>query len=339
MFAEPEVKDLSFYQKKKKNQWREVDAPRLFGMIADTHAHLQMLSDPAWSLVRSAFFNVSFICDITDPSDDEISPYAYLSVWENQARNHLQTLACQGVTHSYTNRLLEVPRVRIAAGIHPHNAKYYTQDLEDRLLSQLADPRTAALGEVGLDYHYDFSTHDEQRRVFARQIELAHITGLPLILHMREAHDEGFALLEEYGWPKAGVLLHCFNLDPEILAPWLARNCFVAFGGPVTFKNAPEVAQSAREVPLDRLLTETDSPYMAPEPLRGIACSPEFTIFTAKRLCDLFEKQMHDEQTYFLNQLYTNAVNLLDRTPCAWQRAHALSAGCQKDVNDTGLLV
>ncbi len=326
MFAEPEVKDLTFYQKRKKNHWREVEAPRLFGSVADTHAHLQMLSDPAWSLVRSTYYDVSFICNITDPSDDKINPYEHLSFWQERAQDQLDEIRNRGVVCSVTKNALEVPSVRIASGIHPHNAKDYTKELEKRLLLQLSDSRTAALGEVGLDYHYDFSTHDEQRRAFARQIELAHMTGLPLILHMREAHDEGFALLEEYGWPAAGVLLHCFNLDPEVLAPWLDRDCFVAFGGPVTFKNAPEVAQSALEVPLTRLLTETDSPYMAPEPLRGVACSPEFTIFTAKRLCDLFDKQTSDEQTSFLNRLYTNAVTLLNRPPSAWQKASRTSS-------------
>ena len=320
MFAEPEEKDLSFYQKRKKNRWREVEAPRLFGSLADTHAHLQMLSDPAWSLVRSAYYDVSFICDITDPSDGEVNPYDALPLWCHDASEHINRLAREGVTHSISGELLALPSLRIAAGVHPHNAKCYDRELEVKLLRQLSDPHTAALGEVGLDYHYDFSTHDEQRRVFARQIELAHTTGLPLILHMREAHDEGFALLEEYGWPQAGVLLHCFNLDPETLKPWLERDCYVAFGGPVTFKNAPEVAQSALEVPLDRLLTETDSPYMAPEPLRGIACSPEFTLFTAKRLCNLFDKQTSNEQTSFLNQLYTNAQRLLNRAPSTWQQ-------------------
>lgn len=320
MFAEPEEKDLSFHQKRKKNRWREVEAPRLFGSLADTHAHLQMLSDPAWSLVRSAYYDVSFICDITDPSDGEVNPYDALPLWCHDACEHINRLAREGVTHSISGELLALPSLRIAAGVHPHNAKCYDRELEVKLLRQLSDPHTAALGEVGLDYHYDFSTHDEQRRVFARQIELAHTTGLPLILHMREAHDEGFALLEEYGWPQAGVLLHCFNLDPETLKPWLERDCYVAFGGPVTFKNAPEVAQSALEVPLDRLLTETDSPYMAPEPLRGIACSPEFTLFTAKRLCNLFDKQTSNEQTSFLNQLYTNAQRLLNRAPSTWQQ-------------------
>ncbi|MEE1421322.1 MAG: TatD family hydrolase [Eggerthellaceae bacterium] len=297
-----------------------MEAPRLFGSLADTHAHLQMLSDPAWSLVRSAYYDVSFICDITDPSDGEVNPYDALPLWCHDACEHINRLAREGVTHSISGELLALPSLRIAAGVHPHNAKCYDRELEVKLLRQLSDPRTAALGEVGLDYHYDFSTHDEQRRVFARQIELAHTTGLPLILHMREAHDEGFALLEEYGWPQAGVLLHCFNLDPETLKPWLERDCYVAFGGPVTFKNAPEVAQSALEVPLDRLLTETDSPYMAPEPLRGIACSPEFTLFTAKRLCNLFDKQTSNEQTSFLNQLYTNAQRLLNRAPSTWQQ-------------------
>ena len=136
---------------------------------------------------------------------------------------------------------------------------------------------------------------------------------------MREAHDDGFAILQEEGFPEAGVLLHCFNLDPAILKPWVEADCYVAFGGPVTFKKSPEVGESALQVPLDRLLTETDSPFMTPEPLRGIECGPEFTIFTAAKLCELYGCTTLDEQRGFLEQLFNNACSLLDRELTPWQ--------------------
>ena len=154
-------------------------------------------------------------------------------------------------------------------GCHPHNAQHYDDALEAVLRERLHDARVSALGEVGLDYHYDLSPREAQREAFRRQIRLAKEAGLPAVLHLREAHDDGFALLSEEGFPEAGTLLHCFNLDAAELARWVDAGCFIAFGGPLTFKKAEEVREAAKLVPADRLLTETDAPYMTPEPLRG----------------------------------------------------------------------
>ena len=123
-----------------------------------------------------------------------------------------------------------MPRVRFAVGCHPHNAKFYDDDLERALLDRLADPRVSAVGEIGLDYHYDFSPREDQREAFRRQIRVAKQAGLPVVLHIREAHDEAFAILQEEGFPEAGTLLHCFNLDWAELERWVEAGCHVAFG-------------------------------------------------------------------------------------------------------------
>lgn len=211
--------------------------------------------------------------------------------------------------------------MRIAAGVHPHNAKSYDADMERFLLELLSDKRTSALGEVGLDYHYDFSPREVQRDVFRRQVQIAHETGLPLILHMREAHDDGFRILEEEGFPSAGVLLHCFNLDREELERWVERDCFIAFGGPLTFKKADYVRDAAARVPLDHLLTETDSPYMTPEPLRGTVCEPAHVIWTSEKLAEVLGCEDHDKRV-MLGKTYRNALDLLDRDPTPWQVEH-----------------
>ena len=142
---------------------------------------------------------------------------------------------------------------------------------------------------------------------------------------MREAHDEGFEILSDEGVPSAGVLLHCYNLDKETLKPWLDLGCYVAFGGPLTFKNADEVRESAASVPIDHLLTETDSPYMTPEPMRGMECGPEHTIFTAQKMVevlagsdDVSDVSRFEQQV--LPRLYCNARSLLDRDVTAWQK-------------------
>ena len=152
-----------------------------------------------------------------------------------------------------------MPRVRIAVGCHPHNAKYYDDGLEADLRRMLKDPRVAALGEIGLDYHYHFSPRDDQREAFRRQLRLAKEAGLPVALHLREAHDEALAIMREEGFPEAGTLLHCFNLDWATLEPWVEEGCYVAFGGALTFKNADDTREAAARVPVNRLLTEQRS--------------------------------------------------------------------------------
>ena len=141
-----------------------------------------------------------------------------------------------------------MPRIRIATGCHPHNAKHYDDALEAALRERLADPRVCAVGEIGLDYHYDFSPRDDQRQAFRRQVRLAKECGLPVVLHVREAHAEAFSLMQEEGFPEAGTLLHCFNLDWATLEPWVEAGCHVAFGGPLTFKKADEVREAASKV-------------------------------------------------------------------------------------------
>ena len=184
---------------------------------------------------------------------------------------------------------------------------------------RLADARVCAVGEIGLDYHYDLSPRDDQRRAFRQQIRLAKECGLPVILHVREAYDEALAIMQEEGWPEAGTLLHCFNRDWETLEPWVRAGCYVAFGGPLTFKKADEVRDAAALVPLDRLLTETDAPYMTPEPMRGMTCGPEHVIFTAARLAEVRGVAPGVERTDFLRQLMQNAIGLLDRSATPWQ--------------------
>jgi len=315
--------------------------------VADTHAHLQLLASPPLALARAANLGVDFLCTIVDVWEDCDATFEHLEQWQAQARALLgqlralpagesgpvllpgQGLAPEGLpavaksgADAEEPPLLSPGAVRIAVGCHPHNASHWDDALEARLRRLLADGRVAALGEVGLDYHYDFSPRDAQQDVFRRQIAIAHEFDLPLVLHMREAHDEGFAILEEEGFPEAGVLLHCFNLDAAELARWVDAGCFIAFGGPLTFKKAEEVREAAKLVPADRLLTETDAPYMTPEPLRGTTCGPEHVAFTAAKLADVhgFEDLRTPARGEFLRQTYLNALGLLDREPTAWQR-------------------
>ena len=309
-----------FLQRRKKGKFRAVDVPTLWSAdsytfpapVADTHAHLQMLQNPAARLARCALYGVKFVCAMTDPVEDPDRTYSQLATWQEQAKS----LLCSVGLSTFTDR---IPHVRIAIGCHPHNAKHFEGTVEESLIAYLHDPRTCALGEVGLDYHYDLSPREVQREVFRKQIRLAKEAGVPLILHMREAHDDGFTILQEEGFPEAGVLLHCFNLDAEAMKPWAEAGCYIAYGGPLTFKKADEVRQSAQLVACDHLLTETDSPYMTPEPMRGMECGPEHTIFTAAQMLEVRGAEDSLSQKALLNQLYQNALELLDRKPTVWQ--------------------
>lgn len=325
---------VAFYQKRKKGKYREVEAPHLAGVVADTHAHMDMLERPAVHLARCAYHGVGFICSMCDPAEDGTTTYEQLDAWRAEAAKLLQEAG-------FGAQEYQVPSVRIAIGCHPHNAKDYTPEMEAFLLERLRDPRTCAVGEVGLDYHYDLSPREQQRQVFRQQIRIAHMTGLPLILHMREAHGEGFAILQEEGFPAAGVILHCCNLDPDALAPWIEAGCYIAYGGPLTFKKADDVRAGAQMVPLNRLLTETDSPYMTPEPMRGMVCGPEHTIFTAARMTDVRGCVTADEQQKLLSQMYANALAVLDHEPTTWQRGigTCVDAGADTDVDaDIGVV-
>lgn len=323
----------AFLQRRKKGKFREVEAPSVVSLgapIADTHAHLQMLQNPAARLARCALYGVRFVCAMTDPVEDTDRTYTMIEQWQDEARSLLKHAGLE----AYVER---IPEIRIAIGCHPHNAKYYDEALEENLIRRLHDPRTCALGEVGLDYHYDLSPREVQRSVFRRQIRIAKTAGLPLILHMREAHDEGFAILSEEGVfdgdsPAPDVLLHCFNLDVQALKPWADAGCYIAYGGPLTFKKADEVREGSLHVSVDRLLTETDSPYMTPEPMRGMECGPEHTIFTANKMLEVRGCDTNEDEIALLEQMYSNARHLLDRKPTTWQ----LNSATRDDLSSQG---
>lgn len=308
--------DARFRRKRKNGEYEVIEAPDLPAFVADTHAHVHMLKDPAFSIARAACCEVRFIEEIVDICEDELAVFDNIAKWTRQAAVKIPSMTTVMYCCKPAPR---VPRFRFAVGCHPHNAKDFDEAAEARLVEVLHDPRVSAVGEIGLDYHYDLSPRDVQQEVFRRQIRIAKTAGLPVVLHLREAHDDGFAILQEEGFPEAGVLLHCYNLGPEELKRWIDAGCYVAFGGPLTFKKAEEVREAARIVPQDKLLTETDAPYMTPEPMRGMECGPEHVIFTASKMAELLCDDPFEAEG-FLKGIYENALSLLDREPTAWQR-------------------
>jgi TatD DNase family protein len=170
-------------------------------------------------------------------------------------------------------------------GVHPHNASQVAPETYDQLRDLLAHPKVVAMGEIGLDYHYDFSPREVQREVFVRQLALAREAGKPVSIHTREAWEDTMDLLREH-WTGGGIL-HCFTGTPEQAREALDLGFHLAFGGVLTFPKAQAVREAAAITPDDRLLVETDAPYLAPVPRRGKRNEPAFLVETVKKLAEV----------------------------------------------------
>lgn len=179
-----------------------------------------------------------------------------------------------------------------AVGIHPHEAKDVTAETIAELKKLAQNEKVVAIGETGLDFHYDFSKHEDQRRLFAQHLKIAAELNLPVIVHSREAFDETMEILERHGSSVKRAVFHCFGGSAEQAKLVLDKGFYISFTGVVTFKNAEKTRQAAKIVPLDRLMVETDCPYMSPEPMRKQKINePAFMTHTAGCLAEL--KQMH----------------------------------------------
>jgi TatD DNase family protein len=174
-----------------------------------------------------------------------------------------------------------------SAGVHPHEARLATGATWDELSGLARDGRIVAIGEIGLDFHYDHSPRDVQRAVFRRQLRLARELGLPIIVHTREADAETAALLEDEGARETGGVLHCFTGGHELAERALALGFLISFSGIVTFPRAGVIQEVARRLPLERLLIETDAPFLAPPPHRGKRNEPAFVVEVARKLAAL----------------------------------------------------
>ncbi len=177
--------------------------------------------------------------------------------------------------------------VTACVGLHPHDAAAWTDGLHAGLRALATAREVAAVGEVGLDYHYDRSAREVQREVFARLVELARELRKPLVVHTRSAPEDTLSILEAEGASEVGGIIHCFSEDRGFAERALALGFDLSFSGIVTFKGAHSVREVAAWAPLDRILVETDSPYLAPVPLRGKRCEPALVVHTARCVAEL----------------------------------------------------
>jgi TatD DNase family protein len=225
--------------------------------MIDTHAHLDACADPPHALVaRARAAGVDRVIAIGSGID-----------------------SCRAALETARNE----DAVWAALGIHPHQAGSTEADRLAELRDLLADARAVAVGETGLDFYRDNAPRPDQRRVFKRQLELADELGKPVVVHTRAADEETASALAGFA---GTVVLHCFS-SPHLLPVALERGYYVSFAGNVTYPNASDLRLAATQVPPDRLLAETDSPYLAPQPRRGRPNEPANVVHTVQRLAEV----------------------------------------------------
>ncbi|HEX9754664.1 MAG TPA: TatD family hydrolase [Gemmatimonadales bacterium] len=229
-------------------------------ILIDTHCHL---ADPAFDGDRDAVLARARAAGVGH----------VVAVGESPERaEQVRTLARRHASVSAT------------AGLHPHDARRWSPELAQRLEEALADPVVVAVGETGLDYHYDNSPRPEQRQAFDAQLELATRTGKPAVIHAREADDDVSAILRSH--PRAVAILHSFSSGRTLFHTAVTLGHYVSWSGMVTFRNW-NLDDLVREVPEDRLLVETDAPYLAPVPYRGTRNEPAFVRAIAERVAEV----------------------------------------------------
>jgi TatD DNase family protein len=188
----------------------------------------------------------------------------------------------------------QYPAVYAAVGIHPHDARKYDRFAEDKIAKLGRHPRVVAIGEIGLDYHYDNSPKNDQLEAFQAQLGLAHDLNLPVIIHCREAYSDTLDELEIRNGKELGGVMHCWGGNSDEAERALTIGLHLGFGGVLTFKNAEDIRQIAAQAPADRILLETDAPYLAPVPHRGKRNEPAYTKIVLATLCALRGEEAAD---------------------------------------------
>ncbi|MBN2797333.1 MAG: TatD family hydrolase [Clostridia bacterium] len=174
-----------------------------------------------------------------------------------------------------------------AVGVHPHDASSL-DDMMLTLLKKMAKhPKVKAIGEIGLDYHYDYSPRETQRYWFRKQLQLAKALNLPVIIHDREANQDVFNILKEENAFETGVLLHCYSGSAELARQYVNLGAYISIAGPVTYKNARKTVEVVEMIPLEKLLIETDSPYLSPHPMRGKRNESSYVKYVAEKIAEI----------------------------------------------------
>ena len=230
-------------------------------MLFDSHAHL---NDERFDEDREELIN---------------------SLKSNGVELVLNPWACIETSKSSVELANKYDFIYAAVGVHPHDVGDMTEeDIETLRKLATENDKVMAIGEIGLDYYYDNAPRDIQKQWFKRQIELANELKLPIIIHDRDAHGDTFEIIKNTKSPEIGCVLHCYSGNVELAREYIKMGCYISIPGTVTFKNNKKTVEVVREIPLEYLLIETDSPYMAPVPHRGKRNDPSMVQFVADKI-------------------------------------------------------
>lgn len=219
-------------------------------------------------------------------------------VIERALQGGLEMIICVGYDLESSRAAVELARchqeIRVVVGVHPHDAK----TIDDRMLAEIwelaRDPRVVAIGEMGLDYYRNLSSPDIQKQGFRAQINLAKKLGKPIVIHDRDAHDEVLSIIKQEKAGSNGGVMHCYSGHLPLAVDLMKQGFMVSFAGPLTFHNAKKTVEVAARIPLDRILVETDCPYLTPEPHRGKRNEPLWVWEVAKKLGEIHQKSLQE---------------------------------------------
>lgn len=254
-------------------------------MLIDTHCHLQ---------------------------DPQLAPDVE-NILARAKENGVETMICVGYDMPSSRAAVQLAEiyepVYAIIGIHPDNAADCTPDAENELRLLAANRKVVAIGEIGLDYYHESVPHELQKEAFIRQIRLAHELKKPIVIHNRDAHEDTLSIIKQEQGGLYGGVMHCFSGHLPMALELVKQNFYISFAGPLTFKNNKKGQEAAVGVPLERLLVETDSPYLSPEPRRGKTNEPANVRYTAQKLADLRGKTL-DEIAVLTNENARKIFNL-----------------------------
>ena len=235
--------------------------------LIDTHAHIDMFEEPIEATV--AQMQEYGVKKVIIPSVEVATMDKVLKIAE------------------------ENENIFAMLGIFPSEAKTYTPEIKAKMIEMASSPKVKAIGEIGFDYYWDKSFNELQQEIFAKQIRLANKLGLPIAVHDREAHKDSFDILKSEN-KGSDVLFHCFSGSVEFMRECVKEGWYIAIGGVVTFKNAVKMKEVAKAVPLEKLVLETDSPYLTPVPFRGKQNKPAFVRYVAEEIANLREMPLDE---------------------------------------------
>jgi TatD DNase family protein len=216
----------------------------------------------------------------------------------------LEKIICVGFDLQSSQEALLLARkyrqVYAVVGIHPHDAESLNPDVLGKIYNMARDQRVVAIGEIGLDFYRDLSPREIQRQAFREQIKMAQELGKPIVIHDRDAHQEVMEIIKAEKAGKNQGIMHCYSGALPMAAELIKEGFYISFAGPLTFKNAHKAHEAAAKIPMDKILIETDCPYLSPEPLRGKRNEPANVKYIAAKLAELRNKSS-DEVAYLTN--------------------------------------